>query len=102
MTQSIYSPLYLQIYHRKGTHWSFYPGKVFYNAHEVPTDLNLVLARNGLTKAKVLIELFRVNGGQNGYYIANIRDKQYYYCGSDWADVKVKLRQLGIGRDDPN
>ncbi|MDB9442061.1 hypothetical protein PN497_11915 [Sphaerospermopsis kisseleviana CS-549] len=49
-----------------------------------------------------MIELFRVNGGKNGYYIANIRDKQHYYCGSDWADVKVKLRQLGIGRNDPN
>lgn len=26
---------------------------------------------------------------------------QYYYCGQEWEDIRRKLRQLGIGRDDP-
>ena len=45
--------------------------------------------------------LFRINGGKQGYYIANILDKKYYYCGTEWEDVKIKLKELGIGRDDP-
>lgn len=50
---------------------------------------------------KVAIELFRINGGKQGYYIANILDKKYYYCGTEWQDVKNKLLELGIGRHDP-
>ncbi len=99
---AIYSPLYLQIYEREGTRWFFHPGNVFYNAHGISTDLESTLERNGLTKMKVLVELFRINGGKPGYYLANIRDKNYYYCGDEWASVKAKLRELGIGRDEPN
>ena len=99
---TIYSPLYLQIYQREGTRWLFYPGRVFYNAHNVPTDLESTLKRNGLTKMKVLVELFRINGCKPGYYLANIRDQKYYYCGQEWSSVKAKLRELGIGRDEPN
>jgi hypothetical protein len=50
---------------------------------------------------KVAIELFGINGGLQGYYIANILDKKYYYCGTEWSDVKAKLQELGIGRPDP-
>ncbi|MBN3945464.1 MAG: hypothetical protein HWQ38_02790 [Nostoc sp. NMS7] len=55
-----------------------------------------------MTKIKVLVELFRINGGRPGLYLADIRDKKYYYCGQDWEEVKAKLRELGIGRDEPS
>jgi len=29
-------------------------------------------------------------------------DKKYYYCGDNWASVKAKLQELGIGKDEPN
>ncbi|MHC5860321.1 hypothetical protein [Nostoc sp.] len=48
-----------------------------------------------------MVELFRVNGGKSGFYLANIQGKKYFYCGQKWEDVKAKLRSLGIGRDDP-
>lgn len=51
---------------------------------------------------EVAIELFRLNGGKAGYYIADIFEKKYYYCGTQWEDVKIKLRELGIGKQDPN
>ena len=60
----------------------------------VPIDSN--------TKIKILVELFRINGGKPGYYLANVRDKKYYYCGQDWAGVKTKLRELGIGTNEPD
>nr|WP_306296913.1 hypothetical protein [Nostoc sp. TCL26-01] len=46
--------------------------------------------------------MFRINGGNAGYYLANLRDKKYYYCGDNWEDVKTKLEELGIGKDEPN
>ena len=50
---------------------------------------------------QVANELRSINGGKQGYYIANILDKKYYYCGTEWKDVKTKFRELGIGRDNP-
>lgn len=98
---SIHAPIHIQIYEREGTKWFFYGGNVFYNPRGISTDLKSTLERNGLTKIKVLVELFRINGGKPGLYLANIRDKKYYYCGQGWEDVLAKLRTLGIGRDDP-
>ena len=50
---------------------------------------------------KVANQLRLINNGKEGFYIADIKDKKYYYCGTEWEDVKNKLRELGIGRDDP-
>lgn len=54
----------------------------------------------GLTEEQVIIELLGINGGKPGYYLANLRDKKYYYCGLLWSDVKTTLQELGIGRTD--
>jgi hypothetical protein len=56
----------------------------------------------GITKNQIVIELFRTGGGKPGYYLANVRDKKYYYCGQDWESVKLTLKELGIGRDEPD
>ncbi|MBN3959488.1 hypothetical protein [Nostoc sp. NMS8] len=98
---SIHAPIHLQIYEREGTRWFFHGGNIFYNPRGVPTDLNSILQRNGLTRIKVVVELFRVNGGKPGFYLADIQEKKYFYCGQKCEDVKAKLRSLGIGRDDP-
>jgi hypothetical protein len=55
----------------------------------------------GTTKKKVVIELFRINGGKPGYYLADLRNKQYYYCGTEPEDITAQLQSLGIGRPDP-
>ncbi|MFN6572419.1 hypothetical protein [Dendronalium sp. ChiSLP03b] len=97
----IHAPIHLQIYEREGTRWFFYGGEVFYNPRGIPVDLNSILKEHGLTRINVIAALFRINGGKPGLYLADVRDKKYYYCGQDWEDVKDKLRSLGIGRDDP-
>lgn len=79
----------------------FSRGKPFYNPRRVPTDFDSILKEHELTRMNVMAALFRINGGKPGYYLANLRDKKYYYCGADWELLKVKLRELGIGRDDP-
>jgi len=55
----------------------------------------------GLTAEQVIIELFRIDAGRQGYYLANLKDQRYYYCGSNIEDVKNTLQSLGIGRADP-
>jgi hypothetical protein len=51
----------------------------------------------GISAERVFIALFRINGGRVGYYLANLRDLAYWYCGPELADVQAKLVDLGIG-----
>ncbi len=85
--------------------WCFSRSKVFYNPLNLPIEggdfRNAdVEALFGTTKAEVMIELFRINGGKLGYYLANLLDKQYYYCGATRVHVRHTLQRLGIGRSD--
>ena len=65
------------------------------------SDLEDTQLLYGISKEQIITELFRVNGGKLGYYLADLRHKRYYYCGQDWEDVRATLLQLGIGRSDP-
>lgn len=96
-------PFHYQIYRREGVDWFVKEGgKIFYNSTDQPVSLTHVEHQFGLTEEKVIIELFRINGGRSGYYLANLRDRQYYYCGVEWNDVKTTLQRLGLGRGDPH
>jgi hypothetical protein len=90
----------------KGGCWCFSRSKIFYNPLNLPIedgDFSQmdVEALFGTTKAKVVTELFRINGGKVGYYLVDLLDKQYYYCGATSEDVRHTLFLLGIGRPDP-
>ncbi len=98
---SVVHPLHYLIVNRVGTTWYFKSGEVFYNHRHVEIQAERREERFGLSKSQVAIELFRINGGKPGYYIANLRDRKYYYCGTEVQDVKDKLLSLGIGRPDP-
>lgn len=99
---SIVYPFHYQVYQREGVKWFVMEGgSVFYNGASAPMKLKHVARQFGLTEQQVVIELFRINGGKPGYYLANLRDKKYYYCGLHWEDVRVRLQSLGIGRADP-
>ncbi|GAA6616747.1 hypothetical protein [Scytonema sp. NUACC26] len=99
---TIVRPLYYRIIERRGNGWAFKEGTPFINFLNAPLlSHEDIYAAFGTSMKKVAIALFRINGGKQGYYIANILDKQYYYCGTQWEDVKTKLKELGIGRDDP-
>ncbi|GAX45440.1 hypothetical protein NIES4075_64610 [Tolypothrix sp. NIES-4075] len=99
---AVVCPIHYQIIQRRGNGWAFKHGEPFINLFNVP-DLSPEeeFAAFGTSMKKVALALFRINGGKQGYYIADILDKKYYYCGSEWEDVKAKLKKLGIGRDDP-
>ena len=99
---TIICPFHYQVFERKGTDWfGKNPDRVFYNGTDRPLKLENIAEQFGLTDRKIIIELFRINGGKSGYYLANLRDRKYYYCGTEWNDIKTKLLSLGIGRKDP-
>ncbi len=99
---TIVHPVYYRVIERRGNGWAFSQGEPFVNLFNAPSLSQVDLFHAfGTSMKKVAIELFRINGGKQGYYIANIHEKKYYYCGTEWEDVKIKLRELGIGRPDP-
>lgn len=97
----IIHPAYYQIVRRTENAWDFRHGKVFYSSSSNLVDPANREREYGLTKSKIAIELFRINGGRSGYYLVNLKDRKYYYCGLNLEDVKNTLQQLGIGRPDP-
>ncbi|MDJ0712913.1 MAG: hypothetical protein QNJ54_01675 [Prochloraceae cyanobacterium] len=87
---------------KRGGAWDFIVGKTFYNPRNVPFPEKEVYRHFGLTKKDIIIQLFRIGTGKLGYYLVNLRDRKYYYCGKDWEDVREKFKSLGIGRKDPS
>lgn len=100
MSKIIY-PAYFQTVKRADNAWYFSHGRAFYRGASSLESLEDRELYYGLTKEKIVIELFRINGGKEGYYLANLRDRKYYYCGDALGDVRTMLQILGIGRADP-
>ncbi|BAZ71244.1 hypothetical protein NIES4106_60410 (plasmid) [Fischerella sp. NIES-4106] len=101
-SDTIIRPVYYRIIERRGKVWAFKEGEPFVNLFNAPDlDMEDLFALFDTSMQKIAAELRRINGAKQGYYMANILDKKYYYCGTEWEDVKAKLRELGIGRADP-
>ncbi|WP_315790076.1 hypothetical protein [Fischerella sp. JS2] len=48
----------------------------------------------GLTRKEVFSILLELYGGQQGYYIVDLKNRQYFYC-KNYEDMIVKLEELG-------
>lgn len=97
---SVVMPIYYQVALRQGTQWAFIHGETFYNTFNLPRfSIEDTFLGFGISMTKVAKEFLKINHGKEGYYLANIMDKKYYYCGKRPEDVKIKLLELGIGRD---
>ena len=98
---TIIHPVHWQIYIRKPDGWCYKTADVLYNPKKKTIDPDNFCSLYNLTHEDVIVELFRRYHGKLGYYLANLRDKQYYYCGIEFQDVRTKFLELGIGRVDP-
>ncbi len=47
------------------------------------------------------LELIRLNGGRAGYYLANLREKEYDYYGESLDEVSAVFIMLVIGKANP-
>ncbi|MDF5722166.1 MAG: hypothetical protein PUP91_17100 [Rhizonema sp. PD37] len=101
ITTSVYLPDYYRLFERLAGGWLMKPCRFFYK-HTWSADVNDLKSLYNISPQQIAIELFRINGGKTGYYLANLsHQKKYYYCGDKPEDVKLKLLKLGIGRVDP-
>jgi hypothetical protein len=48
----------------------------------------------GLTRKEVFSVLLELYGGQQGYYVVDLKNRQYFYC-QNYEDMIVKLEELG-------
>ena len=94
----VYAPDCYRIFERRNSEWFLKKVNLFYSKLPFRVDMNDFKLLYGITQEQVAIELFRINGGKNGYYLANLKTKKYYYCGTESEGVKNKLLELGIGR----
>jgi hypothetical protein len=91
-------PSHFRILYRETNGWSVNRGRVFFNCTDREYNFDDAWVRYGVNKKSLVIELFRQYGGKLGYYIVNLRDKKYYYCGLTDEDIQNTLYSLGIGR----
>lgn len=100
--ETIVYPVHYRLVVRRRDSWYFTKGDIFVNLFNIPVlEQKDLFACFGTNMKEVANKLKIINGGQEGFYIANIQDKKYYYCGQEWGDVKTKLQELGIGRPEP-
>ncbi|MBF2085406.1 hypothetical protein [Thermoleptolyngbya sp. C42_A2020_037] len=96
---AIIHPDYIRIVERKPNGWLIKTGTLFYKRLAVNfQDLELLY---GVSKEEMLAQLSRLNQGKQGFYLADLRHRQYRYCGVSSDSIKPVLRELGIGRIDP-
>lgn len=98
MSTTIFYPLYYRVIKREGTKWAVKGSKLI-SANNDPIGTDDIQSY-GMTPLDLVVSLFRVAGGKPGYYIANLKDKNYYYCGLSLEDVQITFRSLGIGREE--
>ena len=77
------------------------PKRVFFNPADKPVNIECPEKQFGLDRTQIVFELFRIKTGRQGYYLADLKHQKYYYCGLEFDTVKLTLKSLGIGRDDP-
>lgn len=75
---------------------------MFYRTCQLLVDMEDYELLYGISKQQVAFELFRINAGKAGYYLADLRHKKYYYCGEDAKDIKMVVRSIGIGSAAPH
>lgn len=99
---NIIYPQYFYIVERIPGGWDFlFPRRVFFSPEGKKINAQYREKQYGLTKQQITIELFRLEAGKLGYYLADMQNRKYYYCGRDRSAVKNQLLKLGIGRFDP-
>lgn len=93
-------PYYFRLLERRVDGWILTGMKIFYNHDGRSYDFNEIWRDCGISKQKLVVELFGQFGGKLGYYLVDLKHKRYYYCGLTEKDIQDTLYSLGIGRKD--
>ncbi len=94
-------PDYICILEKTPTDWRIKePTKVFWRSPDSKIPFRTTKREEfyGLTTKDLIFPLFRKYLGKLGFYLVNMREREYYYCGQTWQDVQEKLWEIGITR----
>jgi hypothetical protein len=91
-------PDYYRIFECRKGQWFIKKPKVFYrNLYVDFNDLELLY---GITNNAILDGLETANQGKDGYYIADLKHRKYYYGGTDSDSVDSVFEELEVGHPD--
>lgn len=93
---AIFTPGYIQVIERTQTGWFQSQPKQVINFSDRSFDSLNKEKYYGLTKTQILTELFKRYQGKLGYYLVNLSDREFYYCGLTVKDIQDKLFELRI------
>lgn len=99
MSVTFFTPAYIDIVHKTGDRWIRLKTTVVCNMSGRPHDPTQQFSKYGLTQKGVLVELYKRYQGLDGWYLTDLINKEYYYCGATSEDVERKLVELGIKYD---
>ena len=98
-------PDYICIVEKTPDEWRIkQPQKLFWRSPNstVPVYREKREEAYGLTTKDLILPLFKRYLGKLGFYIVNMRDHEYYYCGLTWQDIREKLWEIGITKPGGN
>lgn len=101
---SVLFPDYYAIVERNNVKgWGLWPSRKFYpvvefSSTKTPTErFQIKCLEHGLNWKQVLAEIRRHHCGKIGFYLVNLRDREYHYCGTELRDIKTFVKEKGIG-----
>ena len=96
MTISFFTPGYIDIVQKTGDRCMRLKTSAILNTSSKPYDPSEKYSKFGLTPMSILGELYKRYQGLDGWYLVQMAEKKYYYCGATAEDVNKKLVELGI------
>ncbi len=102
MATQLLHPAHFQIARFDGKDWFFLKSEQFLNPSRIPVPNSFgwkdKLSYFGSSMSKLVLEFRLIGSRQPGYYLADLKEHRYYYCGRGLEDVRLVLVSLGIGR----
>ena len=98
IVMSICHPSYFRIYEKELDSWYVHKGRKFIEKSNISLEKNRLERFYGLTLRDILPQLFKVGRGRTGFYLVNLKEQQFYFCGNSPNDIKQKFLELGIIR----
>lgn len=93
----VYTPSHFVFLRKEQNDWFVIKSKTLMNASDLPVlPVADRVKQYGYTLYQLTIECFRHFLGRDGYYIVDLKQKKYYYCGQEGDSIKQTVKSLGI------
>ena len=95
---SVHFPSYFRIYEKDKDQWYLHKGHKFFSQSNLSLEQNKLEHRYGLSIREIVRQFFLIGFGRAGFYLADLKHQNFYFCGNSADDVQKTLWSLGITR----